>query len=94
MKLLDRLLDLLYPPRCLICHEFLEPGAGTVCGRCMDTLPEFDGADPHVRFAERCAATFFYEEKLRDSFLRYKFGGRDWYANSTANGWPSRSATN
>ena len=30
MKLLDRLLDLLYPPRCLICHEFLEPGAGTV----------------------------------------------------------------
>lgn len=80
MKLLDRLLDLLYPPRCLICHEFLEPGAGTVCAECIDTLPEFDGADPHVRFADRCVATFFYEEKLRDSFLRYKFGGRDWYA--------------
>ena len=80
MKLLDRLLDLLYPPRCLICHEFLEPGAGAVCAECIDTLPEFDGADPHVRFAERCAATFFYEEKLRDSFLRYKFSGRDWYA--------------
>ena len=77
MKLLDRLLDLLYPPRCLICHEFLELGAGTVCAECIDTLPEFDGADPHVRFADRCVATFFYEEKLRDSFLRYKFGGRD-----------------
>ena len=80
MKLLDRLLDLLYPPRCLICHEFLEPGAGAVCAECIDTLPEFDGADPHVRFADRCVATFFYEEKLRDSFLRYKFSGRDWYA--------------
>lgn len=74
------ILDLLYPPRCMICHRFLEPKQPTVCQTCLDNLPEFDGAEPKVRFAERCVATFFYEEPLRTSFLRYKFGGLNWYA--------------
>ena len=80
MNPLTWLLDLIYPPKCVVCHKLLESSREPVCPHCMDNLPEHDGADPHVRFAERCTATFFYEEKLRDSFLRYKFGGRDWYA--------------
>lgn len=74
-------LDLLYPPRCLLCHRFLEPTEQPVCRRCMDALPEFEGAPIQVPGAEDCAVTFFYEGTLRESFLRFKFEGRKWYAS-------------
>lgn len=73
-------LDLLYPPRCIICHRFLEPGADPVCPACLGSLPDYDGPEPEIRFAERCAVTFYYEDKLRESFLRFKFSGLQFYA--------------
>lgn len=45
-----------------------------ICEACMDALPEYEGADPTVPFAARSVVTFYYEDKLRESFLRYKFG--------------------
>ena len=80
MNPLTCLLDLLYPPKCVVCHKLLESSRAPVCPHCMDNLPEHDGADPHVRFADRCVATCFYEEPLRTSIHRFKFGGRKEYA--------------
>ena len=77
---LEWLFDLLYPPRCMICHRLLEPGKKEICAACDDTLPEYDGADPKVRFCERCVVTFYYEGTFRASFLRYKFSGLRQYA--------------
>lgn len=79
-KLLDWLLDLLYPPRCMLCHRLIEAKDAPVCRRCMDALPEHDGAERYVPGAAHCVVTFFYEGTLRDGFLRYKFEGRQWYA--------------
>lgn len=79
-RLAEALLDLLYPPRCQICHALITPREKPVCRRCLDTLPEHDGADPYVEGASRCTATFFYEGNLRESFHRYKFDGLQWYA--------------
>ena len=81
MKLLDRLLDLLYPPKCIICHRLLDDGEKTICPDCFDALPNYDGPAPTVRFAETCVVTFWYEKSLRDSFLRYKFSGLKQYAD-------------
>jgi competence protein ComFC len=80
MSLWAALLDLFYPPKCLICHRLLERGEGPVCRACLDTLPDFDDPAPSVRFCERCAVTFYYEDKLRASFLRFKFSGLRFYA--------------
>lgn len=33
------ILDLIYPPRCPICHDIVEPGYEMVCGRCLKQLP-------------------------------------------------------
>ena len=74
------LLDLIYPPRCIICHRILPSSRTDVCSACLDSLPEYDGADPKVRFADRCAATFFYRGAFKESFHRFKFGGRKQYA--------------
>ena len=80
VKWLDALLDLLYPPRCQICHALISRREKPVCARCMDTLPEYDGADPEVAGASRCVAELYYENDVRESFHRYKFGGMDYYA--------------
>lgn len=80
-NLLERVLDLLYPPRCVVCHRFLDPKEKPVCGKCLEHLPEHEGADPAVKFSDHCVAAFFYEGDLKDSFHRYKFGGLHWYAD-------------
>lgn len=80
MNPLTWLLDLIYPPKCVVCHKLLESSREPVCQHCMDNLPEHDGADPHVRFADSCVATCFYEEPLRTSIHRFKFGGCRQYA--------------
>ena len=81
MSVFSWLLDLLYPPKCVICGKLLS-GRGPVCPACMDKLPEFDGAAPAVRFTSAGAVSFFYEKALRESFLRFKFGGCAFYAQT------------
>ena len=92
MNPLTWLLDLIYPPKCVVCHKLLESSREPVCQHCMDNLPEHDGADPHVRFADRCVATCFYEEPLRASIHRFKFGGCRQYAavygSRSGTSWP------
>lgn len=78
-KIITWLLDLIYPPRCMLCRRLVSSSRTTVCINCLDTLPDYDGAPLEVRFAKSCAATFYYEEKLREAFLRYKFYGRKSY---------------
>ena len=74
------LLDLVYPPRCVICHRFLDRGEREICPACLLALPDYDGPAPRVRFADGCAVCFYYEDALRESFLRYKFSGLRQYA--------------
>lgn len=79
MRPLRWLLDLLYPPKCTVCGKLLDE-PGPVCRRCLDTLPEYDGAAPGVRFTSGGAVSFYYEGALRESFLRFKFGGLQHYS--------------
>ena len=39
MKLLDDLLDLLFPPKCPFCQSILETPADPVCPACQKALP-------------------------------------------------------
>ena len=71
-KVFEALLDLIYPPRCIICQRFIEPKEKPVCRACLDRLPDYEGADPQVKYAQRCVATFFYEKDLREAFLRFQ----------------------
>ena len=80
MGALSWLLDLLYPPKCVICSRLLVPGQRDICPDCFESLPNFEGPAPEVPFADRVCVSFFYEASLRDSFLRFKFSGRDFYA--------------
>lgn len=73
MKLLDHILNLLFPPKCPFCGKVLDiPG---ICGACEKDLPWTEGDDSLRRLSGglRCAAPLWYEEKARKGILRFKF---------------------
>ena len=79
-KLLERFLDLLFPPRCVFCQKLLESGMH-ICQNCMNTLPTTGPeAVQRLESIDRCCSPLFYEGNVRSSLLRYKFGGASSYA--------------
>lgn len=80
-QLLDRLLDLLFPPKCTFCHDLLE-GEDIplrVCSRCREKLVMMQ--DPlKGEFFDSGAYCFTYEGMVRKSIHRFKFNGRKEYA--------------
>lgn len=73
MKLLNSLLDLLFPPKCPFCEKVLDrPG---ICPKCKAALP-WTAETEALREGPgglRCAAPLWYEELARQGILRYKF---------------------
>lgn len=76
------LLDLLYPPKCIFCGRLLRDGESGWCGACQEGLPWIGEDEPEKACAPatRCAAPLWYRDDVRESFHRYKFEGRDFYA--------------
>jgi len=71
------LLELLFPPRCVFCGRLTR--GETVCAECRASLP-LCGDAGKAEFCSAVAAPFRYEGRVRESILRYKFGGRRGYA--------------
>ena len=80
--LYDKLLDLLFPPKCPFCRSILKDRETIVCAECRRSLPWTQGAAREQRFRhiERCVSPLYYEDLVRRSLLRYKFGGLSVYA--------------
>lgn len=75
MKLLDMLLDLVFPVKCPFCGKVQDvPG---ICPACMKSLPWTDEAyglrelDPGLF----CAAPLWYDGPVREGIRRFKFRG-------------------
>lgn len=73
MKVSERILDLLFPPKCPFCRKVLDRAG--VCAACAAALPYTEtplwkGAD-----GLRCAAPLWYEGSVREALLRLKFQG-------------------
>lgn len=75
------LLDLLYPPKCVICGKLLRVEEQDACRQCMLSLPICTCPISGGEFFDSCAAPFRYEGDLRESILRFKFSGRQNYAD-------------
>ena len=53
------LLDLLYPPRCVLCHRMMDSSAQSLCGHCLEELPEYDGPLRKVPYFDKVVAPFY-----------------------------------
>ena len=81
-KCLNGLKDLVWPRRCILCRKAVGPEGDRVCPDCAAALPKpFSGARRGAHY-RRWASAVWYEDPVRASFLRFKFGGCRFYADS------------
>ena len=78
----DKLLDLLFPPRCPFCRAILKEQEKLLCSACREKLPWVPKTAQRqkLRHTELCVSPLYYEADVRRSLLRYKFGGMSVYA--------------
>lgn len=74
------LLKLVFPPKCLLCDGILENGEQDICISCRKDPPVFTGSKEKIQYVKSWTSVWFYEDKVRESILRFKFGGRRHYA--------------
>ena len=73
--------DLVWPRRCVICHKLVGPSADRLCPACAAAIPEpISGARRGAHY-RRWVSAFWYEDLIRSSMLRFKFGGCRFYAD-------------
>ena len=67
-------LDLLYPRACILCGTLLEERA-YLCAHCRKEAPYFKNSKRKLQFLDSFTAVWYYKGYVRDSLLRFKFGG-------------------
>ncbi|MBR0162504.1 MAG: ComF family protein [Oscillospiraceae bacterium] len=77
----DWLLDLLYPPKCVICRRVMDNGS-LLCPDCGAKLPrvETDRQKQSLPPLNACISPLYYTGPFREAFLRYKFRGLTVYS--------------
>ena len=77
--MLERLLNLLFPPKCILCSRFLKKQETDFCNSCRKDAPEFSSSKIRFPFVARWTALWYYKDNVRKSLLRYKFSNRRSY---------------
>lgn len=80
--MLRRLLELLYPAKCVFCTRLLEKEETDLCTSCRKALPWCEGKVRRVPRSAATVAVFWYEDDVREAILRYKFRGRLQYSHA------------
>lgn len=75
MGLLQGILDLRFPPKCVFCRDILLQRRAHFCAACGDSLPfcSDETASQSGDFYVSCVTPLFYEAQVKDSVHRYKF---------------------
>ena len=81
-NLFQRLLNLVYPPKCPFCGRLLENGEDGLCAQCQETLPWTEpGNGKDVEFCDACLSPLWYRDGVREGVRRYKFSGGSAHAS-------------
>lgn len=74
MRLMEHILDLFFPPKCVFCRT-LSGGEGLLCGKCQKTLPWTVGKEGETggEFFSLCLSPLRYQGAVREAVHRYKF---------------------
>ncbi len=78
-KIINFILDLIYPPKCVFCGTVLDKS--DLCIECEKTLPytKGDSICQKFPFVNKCISPLYYKDNVREAVLRYKFGGSSCY---------------
>ena len=78
--MLQRILRLLFPPKCVFCKKVLTKEETDFCHECREKEPRFEKSSFKLSFVAGWTSVWYYKDIARKSLLRYKFGGRRSYA--------------
>ena len=81
MKFYYWLMNLLFPPKCILCGKLLKRQEQDLCLDCRIDSPEYPDRKEQLQFLDSFTAVWYYEENVRSSLLRYKFGRCRSYAS-------------
>ncbi len=81
MKLLHRIFQLLFPPKCVLCRKLLTDDETDLCHSCRTEAVEFSKPDFQPVHLATWTALWYYEGTVRSSILRFKFHGVRSYAS-------------
>ena len=73
MRLYYYLLNLLFPPKCILCGKLLKKEEQDLCRECRVDSPEYPDRKEKLQFLDSFTAVWYYEGSVRRSLLRYKF---------------------
>ncbi len=73
MKLIQTILNLIYPPKCPFCGRVLEKDEEGLCARCQRSLPWTEGQNFSVDFCDTSLSPLRYEACVRQAVHCYKF---------------------
>ena len=73
MKLYYFFMNLLFPPKCILCGRLLEQKEQDLCRECRCDSPEYPFRKENIQFLDSFTAVWYYEGSVRKSLLRYKF---------------------
>ena len=72
-EIVDRVLDLLYPKKCVFCHKLTDNGSWVCSGCSTITVIPKEEQYQDLMYADGCYSAFYYENLVRESLHRYKF---------------------
>lgn len=80
--MINKLLDLLFPPKCPFCHHILSDNEQGFCTQCQTTLPWCIGTAgiQKPEFLADCVSPLYYRDFVREGIQRFKFSNRPGYA--------------
>ena len=72
----QRILDLFFPPKCVLCQKVLSREETDLCHNCRRDTEDFAKANHKISFVAGFTALWYYNDKVRRSLLLYKFYNR------------------
>ena len=82
MRIFHAIVQLLYPPKCVLCRRLLRSSETDLCAQCRADTPEVTGTKRKFPYLANWTALWYYEGSVRTSILRYKFRGSRSYCQS------------
>ena len=80
MRLLQWLLRLLYPPKCVFCRKLLKDEETGLCGHCRKSILRMERPVKRGSFFDECHSLYHYEDDVAEAIKRFKFRGCEHYA--------------
>ena len=75
------ILNLLFPPKCVLCHKLLAEQETDLCHSCRENVKLIPKQKRKIPFVAHWTAMWYYKEDVKSSIHRFKFFGCRNYAD-------------